>query len=308
MHEIELGDDSMSVDEKQSPPVEKQSSDGTSMTCCASFLALLKAYWGDWVSCLFLVVVGGLPQIAVSPPDIPWSLEDPSLHNAIQSNTIPSEIMFALYLGVVVFLIVLLVVVPARVQNRTINTRYLHHALLGWFMQFGIALMFQGTMSVTMGGLRPDFYARCNPILPWTRGTMPVCQSGDLDEGRRSFPSGHASFTMGSGLFFSLLLVGATDALNGDGYVWKHIVWLAPTLGSILIGVTRMRNARHHGRDVLIGFIVGAFAAVFAYWNYFHSLWGAARGYPRCSRDTIGMPAHLVNADTRKRPVPPQHE
>ena len=60
-------------------------------------------------------------------------------------------------------------------------------------------------MQLTVGGLRPDFVARCQPDLSANNSNEILCRGKPslVDEGRRSFPSGHASSNFSLYIFTS---------------------------------------------------------------------------------------------------------
>ena len=85
----------------------------------------------------------------------------------------------------------------ARVQRRPVIARQIHHALLGWVCSFSFALLFQGLLSVTVGGQRPGFLQACNPEpRVWVYNRTAVCQNEVADNYYRSFPCGHCSFSL----------------------------------------------------------------------------------------------------------------
>ncbi|KAI6658991.1 Phosphatidate phosphatase PPAPDC1B [Oopsacas minuta] len=64
-------------------------------------------------------------------------------------------------------------------------------------------------LKLTVGRPRPDFISRCQPAYS-TWKLEPIC-SGDVsryEEGYKSFPSGHASWSFATLLFMSLYLAG----------------------------------------------------------------------------------------------------
>lgn len=80
---------------------------------------------------------------------------------------------------------------------------------------------------------------------------------------------------------------------------------LTPTLGAVIISITRISDGEHHIFDVVIGVLLGASIAVYMHWTYFCSPFGPARGLPRCVRDTLGMPPELITLETTAGLPPP---
>lgn len=80
------------------------------------------------------------------------------------------------------------------------------------------ALLVTQATKVSVGRLRPDFFARCEPVVPDTvtiqYGQDVVseypCQSTDegvIDDGRQSFPSGHSAFSFNLATYASAYLI-----------------------------------------------------------------------------------------------------
>ena len=160
--------------------------------------------------------------------------------------------------------------------SRQSTRALLHHGLLGALTAIAVQQAIQGTASVVYGEPRPSFLLH----LICTNGTGEAGCTGlpEDDALRRSFFSGHASLSMASFLFTSLF-VALPPFLNTFDrthlYLWKIVVFLVPIQGSILIGLTRLRDARHHPSDVLIGLFCGALSALLAFTMYFE--WGTLR-------------------------------
>ena len=98
--------------------------------------------------------------------------------------------------------------------------------------------------------------------------------SGDphlVMEGRKSFPSGHSSFSFVSMGFLALYLM---DRLNlftekGRGQSWRLILCFLPLFGALLVALSRTCDYHHHWQDVLVGSILGFLIALLCYRQYF---------------------------------------
>ena len=111
----------------------------------------------------------------------------------------------------------------------------------------------------SVGRLRPDFLARCQPAQ--NQVNNPPC-NGDptiIRQGRKSFPSGHASLSFGGLGFLSWYLAGKLRLLDGRGYVWKAVAVTVPLLGALLVAISRVDDYRHHWQDVTVGGLMGGF-------------------------------------------------
>jgi diacylglycerol diphosphate phosphatase / phosphatidate phosphatase len=80
-----------------------------------------------------------------------------------------------------------------------------HVSILGLFISMALTIFLTDVVKNSVGRPRPDLIARCKPkegTPPHTLLTIEVCtapNSGSLQDGWRSFPSGHSSFAF-SGL------------------------------------------------------------------------------------------------------------
>uniref|UniRef100_A0A8D0DXD5 Phospholipid phosphatase 3 n=1 Tax=Salvator merianae TaxID=96440 RepID=A0A8D0DXD5_SALMN len=134
---------------------------------------------------------------------------------------------------------------------------------------FGCAISqsFTDIAKVSVGRLRPNFIAVCQPNF-----TMINCSQGYIEEfeclntdenkvqeARKSFFSGHASFS----LYTMLYLVFYLQAR----FTWRGARLLRPLLQFTLImmafytGLSRIPDHKHHPTDVLAGFTQGALVA-----------------------------------------------
>ncbi|KAI9815948.1 MAG: hypothetical protein M1827_001940 [Pycnora praestabilis] len=168
----------------------------------------------------------------------------------------------------------------------------LNCGILGLLLSNVTALVITTVLKNATGKPRPDLVDRCQPRAgsadpePFGLSTIELCTQtnhGTLEDGFRSFPSGHSS-TSFSGLFYlSLYLAGKLHILDKRGEVWKTFVVLVPTLGAALVADSRIMDARHHPFDVISGSLIGMLVAICAYRQYFPPLsesWRKGRAYP----------------------------
>ncbi|CAI5736100.1 unnamed protein product [Peronospora destructor] len=146
-------------------------------------------------------------------------------------------------------------------------------------------LLTQFTKNMT-GRFRPCFYDMCdwNYDVVWD-GVTNLCQStAGEKEGRKSFPSGHASFAFATMLVLTLYLLGRSSLnsanrsetiMRGGRKTLKLFLCFIPTFLASWVAVTRSIDNWHHYADILAGSIIGAISACLSYsYNYasiFHS-------------------------------------
>ncbi|XP_027734873.1 phospholipid phosphatase 3 [Myiozetetes cayanensis] len=134
---------------------------------------------------------------------------------------------------------------------------------------FGCAISqsFTDIAKVSVGRLRPHFLAVCDvdfSVINCAKGVYIqnyTCRGNDsrVQEARKSFFSGHASFS----LYTMLYLVFYLQAR----FTWKGARLLRPLLQFTLImmafytGLSRVSDHKHHPTDVLAGFAQGALVA-----------------------------------------------
>ncbi|KAL7752827.1 hypothetical protein RI367_001830 [Sorochytrium milnesiophthora] len=143
-------------------------------------------------------------------------------------------------------------------------------------------------IKVSVGRLRPDFLDRCKPTTIDT-SAYPVC-TGDpkiINDGRKSFPSGHAATSWTGYSYIALYCIYLLEARFGDGHdrgnrdtvaavtdkptvirPWIPIIKIIMFVPPFMIGVTRLQDYRHHWQDVLVGSLIGFVAA--RYWLSFY--------------------------------------
>jgi membrane-associated phospholipid phosphatase len=156
---------------------------------------------------------------------------------------------------------------------------------LGLLKSLITAATFQVFIKWLIGGLRPHFYAVCQPQISaeggltgdGLRGIMfdrTIC-TGDpkaIDDALESMPSGHSTAAW-AGLFYLALYFNAqlkVTAAHNPAY-WKMILFFAPILGAFLISASLTIDKYHHWYDVLIGGFIGTATALVAFRQTFAS-------------------------------------
>ncbi|KAG8518965.1 Phospholipid phosphatase 3, partial [Galemys pyrenaicus] len=148
----------------------------------------------------------------------------------------------------------------STIQNPYVAALYKQ---VGCFL-FGCAISqsFTDIAKVSIGRLRPHFLSVCNPdfrLINCSEGYIHsyTCRGDDskVQEARKSFFSGHASFSM-----YTMLYLVAR-------FTWRGARLLRPLLQFTLLmmafytGLSRVSDHKHHPSDVLAGFAQGALVA-----------------------------------------------
>jgi diacylglycerol diphosphate phosphatase / phosphatidate phosphatase len=134
-----------------------------------------------------------------------------------------------------------------------------------------------------VGRPRPDLIARCRPREGTPeRGlvTHEVCTETDhhiLQDGWRSFPSGHSSFGFAGLGYLALFFCGQLHVFRPRRDLTQALFALSPLLGATMIAISRCEDYRHDVYDVTCGSIIGISIAYFSYRRYYPLL-----RHPKC--------------------------
>ncbi|XP_037730697.1 phospholipid phosphatase 5 isoform X1 [Drosophila subpulchrella] len=149
-------------------------------------------------------------------------------------------------------------------------------------------------LKITVGRPRPDYFYRCFPdgvmVLNTTSSSLDTsildfnCTGlpGDINEGRKSFPSGHSSFAFASFGFIAYYVGAKLHAfdIRGRGHTWRLCIAVIPLLIALLVAVSRTCDYHHHWQDVTVGGLIGLFAGYISYRQYYPSIFGPDAGKP----------------------------
>ena len=128
-------------------------------------------------------------------PETLWRYSYPHGPQSVPTWTLP-------FLGIFIPLAIILLV--ARTHGNALETR---RAAAGLCLAVALGFAVTNFIKNGVGAFRPDFVARCWPDgeITWASHGVPDCRPThprDVMEGRKSFPSGHASMSF-SGLSYA---------------------------------------------------------------------------------------------------------
>ncbi|KAH8808266.1 phosphatidic acid phosphatase type 2/haloperoxidase [Xylogone sp. PMI_703] len=297
-------------------------------------VAVVLSYVLDWA----VIIVGGVIGLLFSratPNKRPFSLGNPDISFPhVQKEKVSSALLIVLGLAVpagVIFLVSLLLVPgspsPRNTPKSIVWRRKLWEWNAGWLgLGLSLAISWVVTSGVKnlIGKPRPDLLSRCNPdiaaLAQFTIGgfestgflvTPGICQNQDksiMDDGFRSFPSGHSSFSSAGLVYLSLFLAAKlgvwtpylaaslrpnsadprsfsiftsedsehkrTDRIvpvrsqGAAAPLYLFAICLTPACVAIYVASTRFSDFRHHGFDILSGFVLGTTTAFFSFYYY----------------------------------------
>lgn len=164
-----------------------------------------------------------------------------------------------------------------------IEQRELHDLIYALLINVAITATFTSALKESVGRPRPNFLHRCFPTMDTTQiieyleendyqlDIQHDCKasSGTLEEGLKSFPSGHTSWATCSLAFVTFLMLGKLRPFDGRGEVWRLVVSIIPICGAVAVGITRINDYWHHWTDVVAGFGIGFMVAAAIYTMYY---------------------------------------
>jgi len=153
-------------------------------------------------------------------------------------------------------------------------------------------------LKLAVGRPRPDFVYRC-----WPDGNVPEDAFSHLDlqctgdpdvvtEGRKSFPSGHSSFSFATWGFVFLYLSGKLGTFHSfsgrpPSASWKLLVSLSLVLVPTLIAVSRAADYHHHWQDIVAGSSLGLAISWLVYRQHYPSICSLESAQPLLSSNQI---------------------
>ncbi|KAI9284442.1 phosphatidic acid phosphatase type 2/haloperoxidase [Umbelopsis sp. AD052] len=231
---------------------------------------MILSYLKDWIlGIIFLAIFLAIDY--VPPFHQEFYLDDWSIRYPY---SVKERVSFTALLLISVLAPLVIIVIIAGFIKRSFHD--LHHGLLGLFFALTFTLMFTDVLKITIGEPRPDMLARCAPSVTTSPAesllNVAICNgvaSIDLQDGFKSFPSGHASYSFAGLGYLSLYLCGKLHIFDHQGHVWKSFLVMVPIMGAILVAISRIMDYRHHPWDVIFGSFLGFAAAYFSYHQYY---------------------------------------
>ncbi|GAA5841685.1 hypothetical protein JCM3766R1_005151 [Sporobolomyces carnicolor] len=237
---------------------------------------IVYSYLPDWILTIILVgLIGGLTDKAGYKRQ--FSLSDTSIQHTFAVNERISFGECIVYAGVIP---AILIIITSLGWRRSFWD--CHNGILGLLLSVSITTVATQVIKVCVGRPRPDLIDRCQPIegaanLPvYGLATMSrvctVTTGHIIDDGFKSFPSGHSSFAFAGLLYLSLYAAGKMHLFDRRGHAIKAWIAVTPCIGATLIAVSRTMDYRHHATDVIAGAILGSWIAILTYHLYYPTL------------------------------------
>ncbi|CAL9695697.1 unnamed protein product [Knipowitschia caucasica] len=227
---------------------------------------------------IFCLLLAMLPSLVfhhslVNPYQRGFYCNDSSLYFPYKRSTISSAVLTAV--GLMLPLVSIVIGECYRIHQLHEGTKSFvgNPYVAALYKQMGVFIFgcavsqsFTDIAKVSVGRMRPHFLDVCKPdfsTIDCSLGyiTQYTCtgKESDVQEARKSFFSGHASFSMYSMLYLAFYLQSR--------FSWRGARLLRPLLQFTLLmmafytGLSRVSDHKHHPTDVLAGFVQGALVA-----------------------------------------------
>ena len=218
----------------------------------------------DWAIILGIHILGYVLE-TMPPVQRQIVLSESIKYPHLDNETVPSYLLFILSTLIPLISIALLLKVFKKQSWKIV-----HLTLLALFISIGYTNLITNVVKLSVGRFRPDFISRCNPssLVSSTIVCNPV-SSRILNEGRKSFPSGHSSRSFSGLGYLALVLVAQTKSKHAHGRPFRMFIITLPLMCATLVAVSRLIDHRHHWEDVVVGSLLGLFMAYFSYRQFF---------------------------------------
>ncbi|ETW00961.1 hypothetical protein H310_06608 [Aphanomyces invadans] len=213
---------------------------------------------------------------------------DPSLDLKKEKEQVPLDVAIAIFYAT-----------PLVVHTIVQWLRYVRNDsrdfLLTLFISSAVCQLLTHFAKAMTGRFRPCFYDMCkwDTTVIWD-GVTNLCRDPKGEaEGRKSFPSGHASSAFSTLFLLTLYLLGRSKLLSASSLATRRgfvasaafFVAFAPTMVAMWIAITRSQDNWHHYSDILAGSVIGICSAILGYSVNYGSLF---------DYKTAGMPLETL--------------
>ncbi|XP_055849615.1 phospholipid phosphatase 5 isoform X2 [Episyrphus balteatus] len=265
--------------------LQRQTSATNSTGVAASQSSILMRYVNIFVEiAVRVLLVYGTAQIERIPPfkrkifvDEVWLYRNPTTEDYVSGK---------------VFLICTLIAPPIVILLNFLysrNRRDLGQGFYAYTLGITLCQFLTSLLKISVGRPRPDFLQRCFP--DGIIGDFDHC-TGDIrvvNEGRKSFPSGHSALTFAGLCFISYYLAGKLHIFNQRGRAsgWRLILSIAPLVFALEVAVSRTCDYHHHWQDVVVGSIMGICISYLCYRSYYPSIFDEQCHKPHLSKESV---------------------
>ena len=208
----------------------------------------------------------------------------------------PTALMLVAGVGPLVLLIIWMVVTRPGVHQT-------HVTILGLLISIFLTSFLTGFIKNAIGRPRPDLIDRCKPELGTPEHdliTIDVCTETHghrLQDGWRSFPSGHSSWSFSGLGYLALFLAGQMHIFRPHADFARIVIFLAPLCGAAYVAMSRLADYRHDIYDVTCGSLLGMVVAYATYRRYYRPLTDT-----RCNKTYPNRAEYVMGSSAKTRP------
>ncbi|MEQ2306850.1 Phospholipid phosphatase 3 [Ameca splendens] len=214
-----------------------------------------------------------LHRSSVRPYQRGFYCSDSSLKYPYKSSTVPSSVLVSV--GLTLPMVSIVIGECYRIHQLHVGTKSFvgNSYVAALYKQIGVFLFgcaisqsFTDIAKVSVGRMRPHFLDVCRPdfstincSLGYVTNYNCTGDESEVQEARKSFFSGHASFSLFTMLYLAFYIQSR--------FTWRGARLLRPLLQFTLLmmafytGLSRVSDHKHHPTDVLAGFAQGALVA-----------------------------------------------
>ncbi|XP_052774841.1 phospholipid phosphatase 1-like [Mya arenaria] len=229
---------------------------------------------------LFLIV--GIPVLFLflrgTPLERGFLCDDPKLSLPYRPETVSTTVLIIAGFSIsilVVLLVELLNTADQKCRHLCQNTERLVFCVRGYsvfLVGFVLQQLIVEFAKNQLGSLRPNFFDVCRPN--FNRSLCPgyisdyTCTgrehgAGKIRNSRQSFPSGHSSLSMYIAVYFSIYIQRRLQVTFSR--ILKIFLQFGLVFLSLVCGLGRIQDNKHHPVDVIAGFLVGLSSAMLVF-------------------------------------------
>ncbi|KAF4550060.1 Diacylglycerol pyrophosphate phosphatase-like protein [Elsinoe fawcettii] len=250
-----------------------------------------RSYASDYLGFAILLVLYILLQIFQVPFHRLFYLNDHRIqfpHADIERVPVASLFIYAGAIPLAI-LVVWLLISRAPLQKA-------HVTVLSFLITIILTIFLTDIVKNSVGRPRPDLIARCKPKSDTPKDKLvgiEVCtetQPHLLQDGWRSFPSGHSSFAFSGLGYLGFFFASQLYALRPNVDLARMMLVMTPFVAAALIAISRLEDYRHDVFDVTAGSILGVTIAYLT-WR---------RHYPKLSSPQCATPYALQAIENKR--------
>ncbi|ESW97506.1 hypothetical protein KL918_001120 [Ogataea parapolymorpha] len=246
----------------------------------SAYVRYLSPTWG-----VVAALLGGFLflETFATPFHRQFYVPDPRISYPYTADSIP-DARLAVYACVVPCVLIVLATATQYLRSSRDQKQRIVHLANVSCLALALALGLNGFVTefikVKVGRPRPDFLDRCglSPKSPvpglYTVAdcTAPYGEKA-LQDGFKSFPSGHSSFAWCGMNFLNLWISGHYRLYTGrSGFSVSKLVPLGPALVALHICISRSQDYKHDALDITCGSLLGLAASWWSYRQFFPSV------------------------------------